>query len=62
MFRAANALEQGGNGASRAELANEIDRTDIDAQFEWGSGDEALSSPRFSRFSASSRSFVERLP
>ena len=39
---AAHALEQGGNGTSRAELANEIDRTDIDAQFERGRGDERL--------------------
>src|SRR5262249_50297365 len=42
MFRAADALEQGGNRARGAELAYEVDGADVDAEFERGGGDEGF--------------------
>ena len=45
-----------------AELANEIDGTDIDAEFERRRGDERFEFAALKRFSASSRSLAERLP
>ena len=37
---AADALEQGGDAAGRADLADEIDGADVDAELEGGGGDE----------------------
>ena len=45
-----------------AKLANEINRADIDPQFQRSRRDQRFSSPRFKRSSASSRSLAERLP
>ena len=42
MFRAADALEKGGDGTRGAQLANQIDRADINAQFQRRGGDERL--------------------
>ena len=40
MAGAADALEGDGDGAGRADLADEIDVADVDAEFERGGGDE----------------------
>ena len=42
MFRAADALEQSRDRTRRAQLANEIDRTDVDAEFERRGRDEGF--------------------
>ena len=39
---ASDALQEGGNAARRPDLADEVDRADIDAQFERGGGDDGL--------------------
>ena len=39
---AANALEEGGDAARRLQLADEVHRADIDAQFQRGRGDQRL--------------------
>ena len=40
MFGATDALQQRRDGTRRAELANEIDGTDVDAEFERSRGDQ----------------------
>ena len=40
MVRAADALEEGGDAAGRADLAHELDRADVDAELERRGGDE----------------------
>ena len=42
MFGAPDALQKRGDGARRAELANEINRTDIDAELQRSRGDECF--------------------
>ena len=40
VFRATDALQKRGDGTRRAELANQIHRADVDAEFQRGGGDE----------------------
>ena len=40
MARAADPLQEAGDGAGRADLADEIDLADVDAEFERGGGDQ----------------------
>ena len=44
--RAADPLEEGGDAARRAQLADEIDMADVDAELQRGGGDQRLELPR----------------
>src|SRR5262249_45336107 len=48
--RAANALQSAGNGARRANLANQVDAADINSQFERSSCDERTDFSRLQFF------------
>ena len=47
VLRPANALQKGGDGTGRPELADQIDRADVDTQFQRGRGHQRLEFPAF---------------
>ena len=59
---AADALQEGRDRARRADLADQIDIADIDAELERRGRDQRRNSPRFRRCSASRRCSLAMLP